>query len=395
MPDDTPKANRVTRIKNIVTVILFCLVIFAFAVITLLTADAKVSERENRTLQQMPELSTETVLDGSFQDQYETYMSDQFPLRDRWVDATTALQQMLGKTDINGVYIGKDGYLIEKYTDEDFDEELVAGNIGSLTSFINDMTATYGSDHVDLLMVPDKANAVSKYLPDLAEPNNEKDVLDGLSARLDDSSVMLDLTPVLQEHQDEYIYYRTDHHWTTLGAYYAYTAFAEKKLYAVQPADAFTVETVADDFCGTAYNKVHAWHIEPDSVDLYYSPAEEGVLVDMNDGKTVSDSFYFFDELQDSDKYRVFLAGNTAKIEITTRADTGRCLLMLKDSFSNCFVPFLADEYDTIIMIDLRYFSDTMKDLFSEYGDRITDVLVMYNVEKFMQDENIETLDYR
>ena len=155
--------------------------------------------------------------------------------------------------------------------------------------------------------------------------------------------------------------------------------------------DEFTIETVADDFYGTTYNKLHC-AVEADVVQLYHSDDETEIVVDMNDGARVTDSFYFLDQLENSDKYRVFFQGNTAKILVETGAGTGRTLLLFKDSYANCFVPFLAGDYDTIIMLDLRYLSDTVSDVLEEYGGDITDVLLLFNVEKFMQDENITRL---
>lgn len=376
-----------------ITIAIFCAILFGFTAISILKPDTEISERENRVLETMPEIVLDDILDGTFQETFETYISDQFFLRDSWVDLTTGLQTFLGKKDINGVYIGENGYLIEKYTEEDFDEEIVENNIDVLAAFLNEMTEEYGSDHVDFLTVPSKACAMPDLLPAWAEGYPEEEITEALCDLLDEPEIYLDLTETLQEHQDEYIYYRTDHHWTTLGAYYAYAAFAERKGHEVPSLDSYEIETAADDFYGTTYNKLHQ-NVEPDTVELYHSEAEENVTVDMNDGETVSDSFYFFDELEESDKYRIFFAGNTEKIVITTAADTGRTLLMLKDSYANCFVPFLAGEYDTIILYDLRYAGDTIDVLLDEYGEEITDVLVLYNVEKFMEDESIDLLSY-
>ncbi len=376
-----------------VTIVIFCVILFGFTAISILKPDTEISERENRVLETMPEIYLDDILDGTFQETFETYISDQFFLRDSWVDLTTGLQTLLGKKDINGVYIGENGYLIEKYTEEDFDEEIVENNIDVLAAFLNEMTETYGSEHVDFLTVPSKACALPDLLPAWAEGYPEEEITEALCDLPDEPEIYLDLTETLQEHQDEYIYYRTDHHWTTLGAYYAFAAFAERKGYETPALDSYEIEVAADDFYGTTYNKLHQ-DVEPDTVKLYHSEAEEGVTVDMDDGETVSDSFYFFNELEESDKYRIFFSGNTEKIVITTGADTGRTLLMLKDSYANCFVPFLAGEYDTIILYDLRYAGDTVDVLLDEYGDELTDVLVLYNVEKFMEDESIDLLSY-
>lgn len=377
--------------RNRLTIIIFLLILFGFSITSLVWPDTDISERENRVLASMPEADAESILSGEFQEDYETYISDQFFLRDAWVDLSTGTWQLIGKKDINSVYIGKDGYLIEKYTDADFDEELVEGNIATLSEFINSMADIYGNGHVRLVMIPAKANAMPDIMPAYAVGWDESEVISAISGELSESQLLLDLTETLQAHQDEYIYYRTDHHWTTLGAYYAYAAYAQSLGYEVLEKDDFEIETVADDFYGTTYNKLHSTS-EPDAVQIYHTAYENQLTVDMNDGARVTDSFYFMDQLENSDKYRVFFRGNTAKIVVDTGAGTGRTLLIFKDSYANCFVPFLSGDYDRIIMIDLRYLSDTVSGVMEDYEDEITDVLVMFNVEKFMQDENITRL---
>ncbi len=374
-----------------ITVGVFCVLLFGFALISLLKPDTGMSERENRMLEQMPEIEWSNVMDGTFQEDYETYVSDQFFLRDSWVDLSTGLQRLEGRRDINGIYIGEDGFLLEKYTAEDFDPELVEYNLDLLADFLNGMTEDYGAEHVDFLAVPTKACAMPSLLPAYAESFDETKTTDALCGRLEEEEIFLDLTGTLQAHQDEYIYYRTDHHWTTLGAWYAWEAFARKKGYETAGPDSYTIETAAEDFYGTGYNKLHL-EVEPDVVQIWHSEAEEGIRVDMNDGENVTDSPYFYEELDGSDKYRVFFAGNTEKIAVETGADTGRTLLLLKDSYANCFVPFLIGEYDTILMLDLRYARDTIDEFLKEYEEEITDVLILYNVEKFMQDESIDLL---
>ena len=113
--------------------------------------------------------------------------------------------------------------------------------------------------------------------------------------------------------------------------------------------------------------------------------------MDWDDGEEEADSWYWKDALRTHDQYQVFFNGNTAKITVDTGNKNGKTLLLLKDSYSNCFVPFLAEHYNRIIMIDLRYCSDCIDDIMEEYLD-ISDVMVMYNVEKFLQDDHMELL---
>ncbi|MDE5965584.1 MAG: hypothetical protein K2G89_01960 [Lachnospiraceae bacterium] len=379
------------RFGKILMIITFCGAIGISALVSVLKPETEFSEKENRYLETMPELDVSDILAGDFQKDYEAYINDQFFLRDTLVDFSVGIQRGLGRRDVNGVYIGKDDYLLERYTDEDFKQELMEDNSYFLSVFLNRMIENYGSGHVVCMMVPGKANVLTEKLPSLAEGYHEDTVVSALRDLLSAPEILLDVTEQLKSHQEEYIYYRTDHHWTGLGAYYGYRAWAEHTGRTARDMEYYQQETVSEDFYGTTYNKVHL-DVLPDSVTIYHPSEALDISVNKNDGETISDSLYFPEEIkEESDKYRIFLGGNTAKIDIKTGAGTGRTLLLFKDSFANSFVPFLAADYDRIIMVDLRYYSDSLSGLFLQYPD-ITDVMVLYNVEKFIEDDAVASV---
>lgn len=376
-----------------VIILLFMTAIWAIMLINIMTPEKEFSPTENRVLETKPELALDDILSGDYQQTYENYLNDQFIARDRLVDVAVGIARAEGNRDVNGVYIGKDGYLLEKYTDQDFDKQQVEDNVCLLGDYLNRMTDRFGAEHVSCLLVPGKAAALPEKLPAYAGAY-ENELTDMLLEQLEEPDILLDLTETMQEHQDEYIYYRTDHHWTTLGAWYAYGAWAEKDGLESGDITAFERETFADEFYGTTYNKVHV-RVEPDQVELFHGPMEATARVDKNDGETLAETFYFPEETEDElDKYRIFFGGNTAKIAIDTgsQAGAGKTLLVLKDSYANCFVPFLASHYERIIMLDLRYCSDMVDDLMAQEPD-ITDVMVLYNFEKFMQDDHQDLLE--
>ena len=340
-------------------------------------------------MEQKPQLTKEQFLQGKYQEKYETYLSDQFFLRDRWVDLAVTLQKQMGKRDINNVYLGKDGYLLEKDDENEYDKEQVEENVKTLSSFLNDMCEMFGEKQVSCLMIPSKTLALSKYLPAYSQVSEHTEVLDALQKSLSHPERMIYLKDAMQSHQNEYIYYRTDHHWTTLGAYYAYKEWAEKSgQAAAKPITEYTQETVFDDFYGTTYNKVHV-NVPKDQVTLFKNASQEAVHVNMDDGDVEADTLYFPKEAKEGfNRYNVFLSKNTFQIEITTKAKT---LLLIKDSFANCFVPFLTENYDRIILIDYRYGKLPIGQILDKYED-ITDVLVMFNTEKFMQNTKLAGL---
>ncbi len=220
------RENFMKKLK-IFIIIEFCFILFSSPVATLLFPDKEFSDMENRELAQKPIFSGKSFLDGRYQDSYEEWLNDQFLWRDGWSFAVTNLQAAFGKKDINGVYLGKDGCLLEKYQETDFEQEQVNENTGYLSKFLNYAVKHYGKDHVYCMMLPSKAGALPDSLPVFAGPFDTEKVLKGLKDSLDEPDVLLDTGYMLRKHQKEYIYYHTDHHWTTLGAYYAWTQFAE------------------------------------------------------------------------------------------------------------------------------------------------------------------------
>ncbi len=377
---------------NLLITIIFCSVLGITMAVSVFKPKQEYSDKENRFLELLPDFYIEDVLAGDYQESYENYINDQFPMREAFVAMATGIAKTTGRQDVNGVYIGKDGYLLEKYDDGDFDNSMIEDNCYLLAEFMNKMEEKLGSGHVSLLTVSGKANVLTNKLPKHAKPYDEDRVIDNIAEQLNNKDTLLYLRDTLKKHDDEYIYYRTDHHWTTLGAYYAYEKFCDWRGISKPDIEDYEREKIADDFYGTSYNKI-SMAVKPDVVELYHSADEKGIKIDKNNGELVSDSVYFPEEIEnEADKYRIFLGGNTALITIDTVADNDKTLLLLKDSYANSFVPFLLKDYRRIIMIDLRYYSDSVDSLLNKHKE-ITDVMALYNIEKFVNDEGIGLLD--
>lgn len=377
---------------RIIFLILFLCMIGGAAVWSFLSPAREFSDMENRTLSQRPKLTGKAVLSGKFQKKYEKYLSDQIFFRDTWVSIFADMQRALGKKEVNGVYLGKNGYLIEKYSEEDFEQEQEKANEEILADFLNTCMDVYGDSHVSCLFVPSKIEVLKKKMPDFTDEYSGEGVVEGVKERLNSDVGVISLLDALKAHEDEYIFYRTDHHWTTLGAYYAFEAY--KKMYGetVPELSEYDQEKAYDDFLGTTYNKAHV-HTKPDEVTIFHRDEEDSkIQIDENDGELLSDSFYFRDAAEKGfDRYQLFFSKNTGKIEVDTGQKNEKTLLVIKDSFANCFVPFLADDYDKIIMIDCRYRKIGIETVFRKYPE-ITDVLVIFNTEKFRKDTHLSSL---
>ena len=256
---------------RLIGILLFSAMLAGYTFIYHIVPQKEFSVLENRSLETRPEFRLSDLLNGDYQEHYETYLNDQMFQRDRWVSLAVTLERLAGKKEINGVYIGKDGYLLEKYDDSDLEDVQIEENIRILSSFLNDAAARYGKKRTTFLIIPDKAAALPDKLPAYANAGIEKDnsVLTALKSRLSEPEIVLDAGPILRDHQDEYIYYRTDHHWTTLGAWYAYRAWARHTGHPAKALEDFSRETIFDDFYGTTYNKVHI-KVPADEVELFH-----------------------------------------------------------------------------------------------------------------------------
>ncbi len=296
-------------------------------------------------------------MSGKFMTDTEDYTSDQIILRDVWTAARSLLQRAEGKEDISSTYLGADGRYFAKVTDDSFDWAGLAKNAG----YIRDFFDANGDKACTALIVPNPGGVLSDKLPENAPFYDEDRAFAALSDTL--VGALLDTRQALSAVDDPY--YHTDHHWTTMGAQAAYEQWAAATGHAVRH---YGLTLASDHFRGTLYSKV----LLPDSVydSVYYAPeiTVDSVVCDGEDG-----TLYDLSALEQKDKYELFLGGNYGRAVITTGVENGRHLLLVKDSFANSFVPFLTGDYETITMIDLRYYRDSMQSL----ADEATDILVL------------------
>ena len=351
------------------------------------------SETENRYLEQRPKLTTVKLFDGSFMKDYETFITDQFPERSFFMGLKTAVERLRGRTDDNGVYFGKDGYLFGKYDGAVFESETAENNISAVAEFVKLYADKFGKEHFKIALAPSSSEILKDKLPANAPVYNQTGFIDKIKKEVGEDFV-IDLGENLKKHADEYIYFRTDHHWTTLGAYYGYEAIASGFGLEVQSLEKLKADTVSNDFLGTYDSKVNTGLIggvAPDSITIYSSSEiDKAVMMWDNDKYKTFDNIYKMDALKGKDKYTVFFGGNHSVTDIKTENKTGKTLLIIKDSFAHSLAPFLIKDYDRIIMLDLRYFNKSLKKYLSE--NKITDLLVLYSTPDFAEDANIGRL---
>lgn len=370
------------KIYEKIVAILFLTSLWIVFLSIFLTKDNEYSENENRYLTTKPDISMEEVASGKFMDTFETYLNDQFPLRDKWIALKTDIQQLFGKTDINSTYLGSDGYLFEKWTENDFQQENLQKNIESVKNFAqanNDIKGT-------ILIVPTASLPLQDKLPKNAPVFNQNKAFDMIYSNLGKNCEWIDMRPVLEAHKNEYIYYKTDHHWTTFGAYLGYAEWQRQHGNNVQLSD-YNITLAANNFKGSLYSKVLNRDSALDEIYLYDKIQKPTYEVHYNFGKTQTDSVYELNCLYEKDKYQVFLNGNHPELTISTNVNNNKHLLLFKDSFANAFIPFLLSDYETIHIIDLRYFKGDLNDYISH--NNITEYLFLYNIKNFCEDTSI------
>ncbi len=304
---------------------------------TALFPAGRFSVQENRYLAPFPQLSAAGVLDGSVSAGLESFASERFawraPLRTLWGGALLAL----GQREAHGVILCRDGSLSRRLPT---DAAMYGKNLAA-------MRHLQGAAQVPLTLfiLPRRIEARSEVLPLGYDTSAEEEDLAALP-----SQVLF-----FSDCRGDGCWFRTDHHWTQQGAYHAYVRLGEELGYTPLAESAFEIEVASDGFFGSSYAAAGLPLISPDNLELWHYAGEEALQVLRNGEPADFRGLYDRARLQTSDKYAVFLGGNCGTLEITQgEQDTRPTLLVIKDSFGNALLPFLARHF-RIVALDPRY----------------------------------------
>ena len=359
-----------------ITCLFLCMAI-CFDIIAFVTPDKEFSETENRMLAQLPKITGKNLSDGSFCENTEKYLSDQFAYRDAWSSISFFIRHsVFRQSEINGVYTGKDNYLM-------LIPSAPRGLEQKLDS-INAVTQRYHELNHCMAVIPNAVTVMTDKLPLFVPPSRQPEQLSATADALQGIH-FCDVTRWLQSHSDEDLYYHTDHHWTSRGAYLSFRSIASS-LQIDPDSVSFDIYTVSEDFQGTLASKCgsHGFH---DKIEIYVPKGNMPLSVKYSDSSETKGTVYQKEYLDTKDKYALFLGGNHPIVTVTTTADTDRSLLLIKDSYANCFVQFLTPYFDQIIIVDPRYCYDSIDAVINQY--RITDLLYLYNADTFMTDTSL------
>ena len=376
------KKDRQRKVQEQLVGIIFILILFLFLIINIIVPNKEKSVQENRMLATKPKFRLSSLISGDYDEKFEAYMDDQFVGRDMWRKLKVTVDRMCGGRLENGVYIGRNGQLLEQI--EVADENHLAANIKAIKSF----SESQKKIPVRIMLVPDAANVLNHSLPALAKPEDQTQMFSMVRKDLGDSVEWIDVSTELNKHKTEKIYYKTDHHWTTLGAFYAFQATAPSLGIEGDLSGKYVSHAVSNSFNGMLASKSGVNLGEKEQIDIYV-PTEEDtdLIIDYVDEGKRSTSLYDSSKLKEKDQYTVFLGGNSSLLDIRTVSTSTKRLLLVKDSFANSFIPFLTPYYREIVVVDPRYYSGTINDLMDSY--RISEVLFLYSGNTFFKDNNI------
>ena len=359
-----------------------CLIILSLIILFVCSPKKQFSEMENRTLAVMPRFKLEKVMSGEYMQKIENYISDNFPFRNYFMYIRTFGLKLIGMSEINDVYFGKNKYLI--------DNDRKIENSDDIINTINNFS---GKNNINLsvMLLPTKMAIYSEYLPYKKIDDIQKMQINYIYDKLDNNIKKIDIYSTLNNQKNEYdLYYRTDHHWTTYGAYFGYVDYCIANNIDYYDISKFKINVVTDSFRGSTFSKVTDYFAPYDTISIF-TYNENDLLVEYPYNDKTSDSLYNMDYLNKKDKYALFLDNNHPLVIINNNSfNDNSSLLVIKDSYANSMIPFLVNHYEKIYVIDPRYYKWNITNYISE--NNIKDALIIYNVGTLSTDKNITSI---
>ena len=372
-------------IGKLMPMFVFLAFIFGMAIWFVLSPKADYSSSEKRYLQEFPDTSIDNVLSGKFGTEFESYFADHFPNRNFWVGFNAYYSLYTGNNGASGVYNCSNGYLINKPVSTDNN---LSKNVTAISDFSKNINVP-----VTVMFAPSTGYVADDVLPAIHDKYNDDIYFENTKTSLAQNNIAF--VDLRQTFKDEYangtqLYYKTDHHWTTAGAYTAYVQLCSQLGITATPKETFNIEEYSD-FYGTTYSTSGFWMTDPDKINIWNNPSDtkDNINVKITEGTETKEygSMYFYDHLKEDDKYPVFIDGNHALTEITNKNAKGGTIVLIKDSYSHCLAPFLADNYSKVVLVDLRYYKLSVSELVK--SENAEQVVVLYGIDNIATDTDI------
>lgn len=406
-----------------IKIVLFCAVLLAFCIIGLaFFARPTVSENEKRELTKFPDFTLESFLSGDYTAEISLWFADTYPLRESMISANSSLNKLYGIKDEQIVGGGNADDIPTGPADIEFNPTDDGGGTGIEGLYLNGNTAYQlyffnqqnSNSYVSLInsfaeQVGGKAQVYNMIVPLHCEIAMSEQTLKKYSAsscdeaiqymysNLSDSIIPVDVTPILKAHNSEYLYFRTDHHWTARGAYYAYVAFCEKKEIAATSLDSYD-QLKFEGFLGTFYAEAKqptAMKSDPDYVEAFVPNGSNDADVYDSNGNKIAEYAVVYtkaDKYSAGNKYLCFIGGDQPLTKIhNPNINDGSSIVVVKESYGNAFVPFLVDSYEFVYVIDYRHWNGHLSDFVIE--NSIDDVLFLNVVNNTSTAERLKELN--
>lgn len=368
-----------------------CLIIIIFCILFLFTEPAKYSknavfaENENRYLNTLPKISYAGLKNGEVTKELEAWFSDHFFAREFFMNYRANYEKLIQKKEINGVYLAKNGFLIEKPVKMD--------RIDKITEVFNNFTGKIKNANVNLILAPTAITIYDDKLPDNADKGEQLKNIEYIYSKSAANNIDVASSLIGARHEfdgtnkEDKLYYKLDHHWTTKGAYIAYKKYCDAMNLNPLSDREIKKEKVSTDFKGTIYSKVCDFSL-PGECMWAYSPKYD-FEVRYEDIDMTTDSFFADEYLTKKDKYSYFLNNLHPYVEITNKQiNSNKELAVIKDSYANCLIPMLAGHYRRIHVFDPRSYKSSISDFVNE-NKNISDVLILYNMGTINNDTGI------
>ncbi len=362
--------EKLQNLKKYPIVIFFGVLLYVIAIADFFSPIEEFSETENRRLTDFPKFSWSQLFHNKYTPKIEDFTEDHFIVRDKWISLKSISESALGKQENNGVIYGKDGYMFTKFLKADYKQ--FENNINSINSFIQ----RHKDKNISVLIAPTSPGVMIDKIRSANSPIIDTDYMikytkDNLA---DD---FINVQPTLSKHSDEYIYYRTDHHWTTLGAYYAYEEFMNTIKKDYTPIDNYTMIDV-ENFLGTHFSKAKNFNVISDT--LSYIESDATMIINEKEM-----DIYEYDKLKVRDKYAMFMHGNPGYA--TIKGNGNGKIMIIKDSYANCFIPFMINDFEEIHIFDMRYITMGLDKFIDE--NNYEQILFLYNFETMLSDKDL------
>ena len=363
---------------------LFLFILAVVFLANLLTPDKKTSSAENRVLQTLPSFSVSEYFSGRLETKLENYTNDQFVGRNKLIKVKTAADVTEGVLISNGVIRCKDHYLMETLNAPE--EDSFTATKDALKQF----KANHDEMDMYFLLAPNAANILSSKLPATVRVIDQNQYMDDFFAFVDQNDIKpVDVRKALKNaSKTEQVYYLTDHHWTTEGARAAFSSAA--KTLGFSDNIKYKSYVVKNDFRGTLYSTSAFTNGRDDSITICLPTNDKNYKNSVyyySDTKKKTTEYYESDALKKKDAYAVFGGSNHPYFTIDTPTDSEDVLMLIKDSYANCMIPFLAQKYRRIIVIDPRYYFDNLDTVME--SEEVTKVLFLYNANTFFEDTTL------